>query len=244
MTLELRDIITPFVGSTAFDQYIGESQAIITLLKIVILLIFAVVVDVMVARHTKARWFVLHAIFNMIVSISSLSDVYATLSAPASALDEEAYTNWPLYLVISCHIYHMVAFSNLTKDDWVHHIVFVGIISSAGVSGGWGHVTNTYCFFMSGFPGGLDYIMLAAVKQGLMGALTEKDWNARINVWIRGPGCLLSAYALYVSYTYSTSTDWHWTVVLSMIALCAINGQYYMQRVVGNTFRRDKDFQC
>eukprot|EP01130_Rhizamoeba_saxonica_P000740 TRINITY_DN10666_c0_g1_i1.p1 TRINITY_DN10666_c0_g1~~TRINITY_DN10666_c0_g1_i1.p1 ORF type:complete len:229 (-),score=16.36 TRINITY_DN10666_c0_g1_i1:31-717(-) len=192
----------------------------------------------------NARWFSIHAILNVFVAILSFGDLLRAFGEPYRALDVQSITELPIYIVVGCHIYHMVAFDNLTRDDWIHHIVFVGIIGTSGILGDFGVMTNTTCFFLSGFPGGLDYGMLALVKLGYMGVLTEKDWNARINVWIRGPGCTLCAYIMYVAYKNSETTTWSWYACVILMTLTAGNGQYYMQRVVGNTFRRDKDFQC
>ena len=38
---------------------------------------------------------------------------------------------------------------------------------------------------MSGLPGGIDYILICCAKHSIIHPLTEKRWNARLNVWIR-----------------------------------------------------------
>ena len=42
-------------------------------------------------------------------------------------------------------------------------------------------------------PGGADYAMLFAVKHGWMTPLSEKRYNAAINVWIREPALVVTA---------------------------------------------------
>ena len=39
--------------------------------------------------------------------------------------------------------------------------------------------------------------MLCAVKLGYLKKEEEKVWNARINVWVRSPGLLASAFSIY-----------------------------------------------
>jgi uncharacterized membrane protein YdcZ (DUF606 family) len=99
--------------------------------------------------------------------------------------------------------------------------------------------------FLSGLPGGLDYCMLAAVKHGHLSITTEKKWNARINVWIRAPGCVMAACYLYVSILAAPEIAWQNKMVACIIApLTCINGLYYMQVVVGNTFRKAPEYSC
>ena len=73
--------------------------------------------------------------------------------------------------------------------------------------------------------------MLALVKHKMMQPLTEKKYNARINVWLRSPGLLFCAFSIWVA----APKPIHYGLLLGA-AFVALNGQYYMQMVVGNTF--------
>mmetsp|Transcript_14312 Transcript_14312/g.28782 ORF Transcript_14312/g.28782 Transcript_14312/m.28782 type:complete len:104 (-) Transcript_14312:217-528(-) len=93
---------------------------------------------------------------------------------------------------------------------------------------------------MCGLPGGVDYAMLAAVKEGLLQSSTEKIWNSRIQVWCRAPGIMLSAYAIYIVAKYTPvkgGFSGRGTNLLPLLLplLASFNGQYYMQKVVANT---------
>ena len=57
-------------------------------------------------------------------------------------------------------------------------------------------------FFICGLPGGIDYGMLAAVKQGLLSSKSEKVANTFLNVWVRNPGLTVVAYIIYVASKY------------------------------------------
>jgi hypothetical protein len=68
--------------------------------------------------------------------------------------------HWSILAIIAVHTYHCVAF-DLSKQDIFHHFMFVPTI---GVYGGfcmaWGPFRNCVAFFISGLPGGIDYIVL------------------------------------------------------------------------------------
>ena len=93
---------------------------------------------------------------------------------------------------------------------------------------------NLVGFFMCGLPGGIDYFMLALVKFGSMSPFTEKAWNTRLNVWLRSPGLLLTAFCLILGrFDEHSPESVHerlpsWMVV-AVALLCTLNGQYYMQ---------------
>ena len=134
------------------------------------------------------------------------------------------------YMVRAIHIYHLVCF-HCTRDDYFHHFVFAGIICPLGFYFKAGPIQNAVGFFICGLPGGLDYVMLALVKHKLMQPLTEKKYNARINVWLRSPGLLFCAFSIWVAAPRPVSAG-----LLLGALVVALNGQYYMQMVVGNTF--------
>ena len=134
------------------------------------------------------------------------------------------------YMVPAIHIYHMICF-HCTKDDYFHHFVFAGIICPLGFYFKAGPIQNAVGFFICGLPGGLDFVMLALVKYKMMFALTEKKFNARINVWLRSPGLLFCAFSIWVAAPRPVNAG-----LLLGALLVALNGQYYMQMVVGNTF--------
>jgi len=206
------------------------------------------VFDFVVARHTKARWFALHAFANAFVVMFGLSDMLTVLNDPFKA-GLGTYCLIPLHFIIAVHAYHMLAFDNLKIDDYVHHILFAGVISSFAVSDTYGPITNFLGFFVSGLPGGLDYTLLVAVKHGYLDTLTEKTWNTRLNVWVRSPGLLFSAIILYGiacdpqnRAQYSSWLTSYFSVIVAVLTY--VNGLYYMQQVALATARKDESYSC
>jgi hypothetical protein len=89
-------------------------------------------------------------------------------------------------------------------------------------------------FFTTGLPGGIDYTMLAFVRNGYMDRRVEKRVNAFLNVWIRSPGCVAVA-VLGIALAASSSKGIHDVLPLLLSALLAFwNGQYFMRQVVEN----------
>ena len=175
-----------------------------------------------------ARWYILHALANLLVGLTALPDVLTTLAMPTHCF-VGSFSLVPAIVVPGTHLYHLLAFQCSTAD-WVHHLLFAGVICPLGLFFEPGPVQNTVGFFICGVPGGLDYAMLALVKLRRMSPLTEKVWNARINVWLRSPGLLLAAFCCMMgrfSYYAPSATKARipaW-VVLTNALLCALNGQ-------------------
>lgn len=113
---------------------------------------------------TNARWFMIHAIMNFIVACLSFDDLVQTVLDPYNALDNCTLSAWPVYIVNSCHLYHcIIFFDKLTRDDWIHHVVFTGIIGGSGMLmlDDMGHLVNTCCFFLCtyGYSGCVKFVI-------------------------------------------------------------------------------------
>jgi len=202
-------------------------------------------VDVAISPFAgKARWYILHCAANMVVAATAFPDVVTTVLRPTHCFTGP-FSLVPALVVPSIHLYHLIAFE-CSVGDWVHHVVFAGIICPLGLFFDPGPIQNMVGFFICGLPGGLDYGMLALVKLGLMNSFAEKAWNARINVWMRSPGLLLAACCCFLGrFNEHTPPEAKervpWFVAVVSAVLCVLNGQYYMQVVVGNTFVRTRE---
>jgi uncharacterized membrane protein (DUF485 family) len=123
--------------------------------------------------------------------------------------------------------------------DLFHHLLFVPLIGGVNFAYPWGVAGNILSFFISGLPGGIDYLMLAAVKTGHLDSYTEKRVNCSINTWIRGPG--ITAFIIIVTgFWLKPPPDTKpedlmpaWLFFTSC-AVIFFNGQFYAQRVIGN----------
>jgi hypothetical protein len=75
------------------------------------------VCDLLYVRKTKARWFGLHTIANMWISVLCLPDCWFLVSDPITALTTKTSNHWPTALVFSVHVYHVAFFRNLVSPD-------------------------------------------------------------------------------------------------------------------------------
>jgi hypothetical protein len=131
-----------------------------------------------------ARWFLLHSLANAVVAGTGLRDVMAVLRRPEDARTAPMKSWVPSHLSFAVHLWHTLAYTALRREDLIHHALFVG---------SFGPVVNLLLFFMTGVPGGADYAMLFAVKQGWLPSLREKAPNSSINTYIRAPGLVFVA---------------------------------------------------
>jgi len=224
-----------------FDFASGTTLAIIY---------FAAVDFFIFNRHLKkARWFALHCLANFFVSIFSFRDVIKAFSDPCVAGVGE-YSLLPFAFGFGIHIYHLIAPGFVLRtEDYVHHIVFGGIICLVGTIDKGGPVSNVIGFFLTGLPGGLDYFFLILVKLGKMEKLREKRYSTRLNVWLRGPGALSASFMLYIicldPVNRSDYTHWYtpWAcMIVSM--LCFVNSQFYLLQSAVSTARKDDTYSC
>jgi hypothetical protein len=81
-------------------------------------------------------------------------------------------------------------------------------------------------WFLSGFPGLLDYSILCCVKMGFIKSITQKYIYTLISAYIRSPGCLLTCFyciPVLKDFKYTSS---YFSLLINCI-LVFINGQYY-----------------
>lgn len=197
------------------------------------------VLDVALVRpllHPKARYFALHACGNAVATVASFPDVRKTMLDPLNGMNGPSHTMVANSVIVAVHLYHCLAFE-LRAEDIFHHAVFTSVLCGLAIP--FKHVggaaNNFGCFFLSGLPGGLDYVMLVLVKQGVMDALTEKRVNATINAWCRMPSMIIYGFVMYQAWLYGRY-DEGMGLLCPFIAgaLHVHNGVYYGQQAIGN----------
>ena len=138
-------------------------------------------IDYFFARQWKGRYFVLHTIVNFVIAVAVLPDVFNIVFDPITTLQKTTCWSFPTGACFAIHFYHMLAPGFvLYSVDWVHHILMVVLGCPAILLGQVGPIMNFNYFFICGVPGGIDYAMLALVKERIMLPLTEKKYNNTI----------------------------------------------------------------
>jgi hypothetical protein len=190
----------------------------------------------------SARWFFCHAFANLGVVITGFPAVIACIKDPFNVMNVAVHSDtsmfgsgsvWPLTIINSIHIYHMIGGFGLSSSDYFHHIMFIPTLGFPGQIFAFGAGANWQGFFISGLPGGIDYFMLGLIKLGISDKMFQKRLSSNLNVWVRSPGILSATFILYQSVIYGlVSAPW-WTIILQLL-LPPYNALYYSKQSVAN----------
>ena len=112
----------------------------------------------------------------------------------------------------------------------------IGVVGPMVFHSGSGCILDYCCFFLSGLPGGISYLLLALRKNGKLDRLIEKRVNAALNTWIRTPFTVVGGYIVF-ALVYKKRNALSTPEVLGALiisGLTAWNGLFYGRRVVEN----------
>lgn len=189
----------------------------------------------------STRWFFCHFVVNGVISSYAFIDVKACFTKP----NECGVTKWEggtevMGLAVALHFYHIVFF-NLQAGDWLHHGMTALLTTPPILLCQQTRTISFALFFMTGLPGGLDYLLLTCVKLGWLHSIVEKQLYVVLTVWIRGPGVIagavLSMDAVFNEYYRSQYT---WVVFLGIVwnmIICYWNGMYFMHCTLSDYYR-------
>ena len=195
-----------------------------------------------VVDRSLSRYTTLDGIYYLIHSIHNGAIVYLTGQEVFNTLTDFNYIvssskNMPaLEFVFALHLYHLAIYWRKFRfDDWLHHILMIGIALPIGWLADSGSLLGYSLFFTTGLPGGIDYALLFLNRNNWLNRNTEKAVNAWLNTWIRSPGCIshatLTLMLIYMKYTVFSQMWWYGIIVA---CLTFWNGQYFMRQVVEN----------
>jgi hypothetical protein len=214
------------------------------LINISILISTFSITDLILSRYTQ-----LEGIYYLLHSIHNAGIVYLTGSEVVNSLTNFNYilngtkNLIALQLVVALHMYHiMLYFRKLRFDDWLHHILMIGVALPIGGYVDSKSLLGYSLFFTTGLPGGIDYFLLFLTRNNLFNRNREKEINAWLNTWIRSPGCISHAtLTVLLTSTNFESLSFTWFCGILVAALTYWNGQYFMRQVVeNNTLTNEK----
>jgi len=185
------------------------------------------------ANDRGQRWCFLHTFANSAVVLFGLKDLFVTLSNPAHSMSPvHRWSPVPGGFVSAIHIYHFLGFT-VKPGDWFYHLAFALVGCCSSYLFNYGPIASVYFFFVCGLPGGVDYFLLGLVKERRLDPMRQRAISSWINVWIRAPG--LAAVFAFAWAAYRTGDHAINLVVIAVLfVLSLFNGQYYLERVVGN----------
>jgi hypothetical protein len=196
------------------------------------------VTDKFLPTTLNGKYYLLHFINNAIVVYLTFPDIISIYTDfPNFWLHEKNIIS--AILTTSLHIYHVIVYFNkLRVIDWMHHILNVFISLPIALIYPSGSLIGHSMFFMSGLPGGLDYLLLFLERNAIINRSTEKRINTYLNVWIRAPGCnahaafILIGYNIVKSHVEFTVLDLCIHIFVALVVYW--NGNYFMRQVVEN----------
>ena len=187
----------------------------------------------------EGRYYFNHMVCNSIVVYNTFNSMLLSYNT-LNIINQEQLTS--LYtakiIIYSLHLYHVLwYYRNLRRDDWLHHILMIGVVLPLTEIVPQNHIISHGLFFTTGLPGLIDYTLLFFNRNNLIHRYIEKRVNTFLNLWIRAPGCIMntcmSIMALTTNYNQLNNTQpmaiYGGIVMLSLVYW---NGIYFMGQVV------------
>jgi len=182
-----------------------------------------------IQNNQNIRWFFIHCISNLFVTINAIPDLILCLLEPHN-IHKYQWNNYSyntFHISVITHIYHIIFF-NLTKADRLHHglmVLIAGSIEYYKKS----IISPAALFFITGLPGCIDYFLLFLVKLNKLSKKREKIIYLYLSAYIRSPGaCIISVIGLYNLKHEFNNSILNGIISLISCILAFWNGQYYL----------------
>jgi hypothetical protein len=190
--------------------------------------------DALITKYGYARpYYCVHALHNAAIVYLTASEVAISFTHFNELMGRPANMT-ALQLCFALHIYHIAGYwRSFRMDDWLHHILMIGIALPLGGILPSSALLGFSLFFTTGLPGGIDYALLFAVRNGWVDRMTEKHVNRVLNVWIRSPGCMIQAgFTVAFLFAQPEHSGLQWYLGFIPAVLNYWNGQYFMEQIV------------
>jgi hypothetical protein len=187
----------------------------------------------------NTTYFLLHAIFNLWVTWIVFEEVVFIFLNP---LNIYLVGNFSINGIISTlgimafHTHHLLFYSNLTLEDWIHHMISSIILPITALILPYSSILCLSNAAMCGIPGGIDYFMLFLVKLQIIDKMTEKKINRLLNLLIRWPIMFLCFYIFIINVYHNMVKSEYITIMIVAFVLHMFNAAYYCDKVIGNYY--------
>jgi hypothetical protein len=200
-----------------------------------------IVVDKLLEKfNIKGQYYFNHFLANSLIVYNTCNSMKLAYNLNSIMMIDDINNLYIVKSVIySLHFYHLIwYFKKLRFDDYLHHILMVGISLPLTEYVGPSHIMSHCFFFTTGLPGGIDYLLLFLNRNNIIPRSIEKTINNFLNLWIRCPGCIMtSTLSLSKIITEYNNINIninriHFYSGLFIIASVYWNGIYFMNQVV------------
>ena len=180
-------------------------------------------------------YYLLHSLHNGVIIYLTGQEVINTLT-DFNYIRSSSKNMLALECVFALHLYHLAVYwRKFRMDDWLHHILMIGIALPIGWITNSKSLLGYSLFFTTGLPGGIDYALLFLNRNNWLNRNTEKAINAWLNTWIRSPGCISHATLTLMLISVDTimfSYMWWYGIIAATLTFW--NGQYFMRQIIEN----------
>ena len=180
-------------------------------------------------------YYLLHSLHNGVIIYLTGQEVFNTLT-DFNYIHSSSKNMLALECVFALHLYHLAVYwRKFRMDDWLHHILMIGIALPIGWITNSKSLLGYSLFFTTGLPGGIDYALLFLNRNNWLNRNTEKAINAWLNTWIRSPGCISHATLTLMLISVDTimfSYMWWYGIIAATLTFW--NGQYFMRQIIEN----------
>ena len=182
----------------------------------------------------KARWYQLHCITNLIISIDILPSCINIIINPKEGYIVDVY-DYNNNLVIVMHLYHILI-NKLNNVDKFHHILFVLLGVLPGdllISSNQLYLHKIVC---SGIPGVIKYGLLTLYKNDKISKINQKYLNTLLYVFFRMPLCLAFSTMNYYAYINGLIND-NLLITIYVNFLLYLNGTVFTYLTMDSYFK-------
>ena len=181
----------------------------------------------------KSRWFQLHAVINLIIVSIIWKDVNNYYMYLFDAIKDKE-SDLDNCFIIVLHVYHCLFFTNLTRLDYFHHLLFVimGVLPSLILIKT--NIIKLLTFTGCGLPGLIEYTSLVLMKHDYLRVLQQKNINSYMYVYFRNPLAMFNLSFIYISYINGYLANESPYILLYVMTLTYFNATFYNKLAVEN----------
>ncbi len=205
--------------------------------KILISIGLYIGIDYIMSKYNiEGRYYFNHIICNSIVVYNTFNGMLNSYNINSIITNDQIINLYTAKIAIyGLHIYHTIYYFNkLRRDDWLHHILMIGIVLPLTEIVPEHNIYAHGIFFTTGLPGLIDYVLLFLNRNSLLPKIVEKKINTLINLWLRAPGCIMNlclTITNIINY-HSLLSNYQIYSGILMGSLVYWNGIYFMEQTV------------
>ncbi len=187
----------------------------------------------------EGRFHFNHMICNSMVVYNTFSSMLLSYNISSVINQEQLSSLYTAKVIIySLHLYHtLLYYRYLRRDDWIHHILMIGVVLPLTEIVPQNHIISHGLFFTTGLPGLIIQFLLFLNRNNIINKYIEKRINAFVHLWIRAPGCIMNnCMSLMAVYNYQlTNYQLYGGIIIGSLVFW--NGVYFMGQVVSDYTR-------